>query len=169
MADAIEADTQAIIDAIVATRVAISAPVMAAFLDTRVHEYLAATTEERFAHEVSPDGVAWAPLTETTNIFREAQGFPAEHPINVRTGSLLSWLTEPGFIEDLPTGPSMITPDPATAGDWLGRKLETAQTGARATAARPVIGLTLNDADAIVLLLQEFFLSTTAAMGVHYS
>jgi hypothetical protein len=58
------------------------------------HEQFADEIRSRFANEGDSKTGAWQELSVPTQNIREALGFPREHPINVRTGEMFSFLTD---------------------------------------------------------------------------
>lgn len=122
----------------------LTGPAITSLLHVGVVPMLRADAQERFATEGASDGRKWRPLKDSTIRIRDELGFPAG-PINVRTGTLKSYVTT-------------ALGNTVTAGDysqvtWPGTlpmdrsklkyALATAQNGASSpsTPARPVINL----------------------------
>ena len=76
---------------------AFSAPSLMAWLKGDALDYFQDASAKRFANERSETRV-WAQLRDATNEIRATQGFPREHPINVRTGKLKEHMLETGDV-----------------------------------------------------------------------
>lgn len=123
------------------------------FLDKSVGPWLQRRAKERFANEGDDVVGKWQPLEDITNQMRVADGFPAEHPINRRTGELEAYITGSGWdVMSTPPLAQLTFPGGPEPVGVLGEKVSTAQKGASnpATVARPVVGL--NEADLAFVL-----------------
>lgn len=128
---------------------------IAAFLGAEVDPYIRERARQRFANEGDDVVGQWAPLADATNAFRTAQGFPAAHPINKRTGELEAYIVSaPNQITISTFGTTLVSPRP-TSNKWLQEKLRTAQMGKDRprTPARPVLGLNEKDLLAVTTKL----------------
>jgi hypothetical protein len=135
-------------DAVIQALLLRASPVgLSAFLSTIVDPFLRNRIEQRFDNEGDDMSGSWDPLAVATQQIRASYGFPPDHPINVRTGKLKSFLVGTnsdvkanGFGATLQHPPPIA--DPITA-----KKLATAQAGSPSpsTPARPVIGVNEND------------------------
>jgi hypothetical protein len=118
----------------------------------------------RFENEGDDAAGKWADLAAATGAFRSRQGFPAFHPINVRTGRL-KWFTLLTFrLRSEATGAILSIPGD---GDPLSiKKLRMAQRGGVspkakrgggvAIPARPVVALSGVDQRLLFASLKEF-------------
>lgn len=106
----------------------------------------------------------WAPLRPVTEWIRVFEGFPAAHPINVRTGNLRGWLTtNDGFTNEYGYGAKLTWPTPPPAGE-LASKYKTAQVGGkvkvgnnyRTVVPRPVVGADQTDLQFLLSGLQSW-------------
>ncbi len=147
-----------------------------------MHDEAAPWLQERLEHRFGEEGDdasgAWDDLSLTTRRIRHEEGFPAAHPINVRTGSLRRWLV--GAEEKVVPrgssgdGASMTFPGDDPPDTQTKKKLKVAQRGeahnamfaGAYTPARPV--LAVNEVDLEVLLLSYadwFYEYMSAHMG----
>jgi hypothetical protein len=126
------------------------------FFGMQAIPYFQKRTDSRFNSE-SWSGGKWAELTPMTQRFREYQGFPPEHPINVRTGELRDWLGTDEGDRRRTGGMAELTWPGSSPSSLTEMKLETAQTGARARTARPVVEVTEVDAAFLLGTLEGYF------------
>lgn len=136
---------------------ALSPVALATFLSGPVEEYLMGRIEQRFADEGDDVVGGWQPLHASTNEIREALGYSPEHPINVRTGEMLEFLTAGGDTQVEPYGASVRIPRDEPVGE-LQQKLEHAQVGGTQegyspTVPRPVMGMNLADLEVMLIEL----------------
>lgn len=143
---------------LMATLEAVDPAHMLLFMGGMVQPYIEARIAGRFSNEGDDVSGKWAPLSDTTRHIRETEGYPGEHPINVRTGAMREWLLSapPDFTA---TGfeASMAFPggDPSQS---ILDKLETAQMGREtpATQPRPVLGLGPADLAFVLQAMSEW-------------
>jgi len=120
---------------------------LSVFLNTMVDPYIRNRIDQRFGSEGDDVSGAWHPLEQATQQIRAAYGYPPDHPINVRTGKMRSFLVHTQS-DVQPNGMGATLTHPPLTGDPITlKKIKTAQTGSSspATPARPVIGLNQND------------------------
>ena len=139
---------------------------LAAFMAGTIGPYLQERARLRFAKEGDDVSGPWAPLSATTQAFRESGGFPPDHPINHRTGRLEYYITgTPAGATPTSSGGAMLTfPGTPPTGETA-RKVATAQYG-RAnprTPARPVLGINEGDVAFTTMALHHYI--ETAAQG----
>lgn len=136
-----------------------SPPAMTAFMQAGVVPYIQGRIAKRFAGEGDDVVGKWHPLKQETEIIRQTHGFPAAHPINVRTGQMRGLLTG-SFGRVVSTGgmTELEYPSNANMTGQLQRKLMTAQMGSQfpPTPARPVLGFNMNDNIALTALLAGY-------------
>lgn len=118
------------------------------FQESEVWPWLRERTAERFAIE----GAGWAQLTKATQTYRRKQGFPPAHPINVRTGALRDFALTHNVDEQV--GGVTLTQPQRGGKRETQTKFKHAQQGGisdrgRAYPARPVVDLTIGDANVI--------------------
>lgn len=117
------------------------------FMEDHVDPYLRRRIANRFLAEGDDVSGHWHPLTRATELIRARQGFPPQHPINVRTRQMKDFLiSTPSQVRS--SGPEVIlTHPPPIASGEINRKIATAQGGKAnpPTPARPVIGVNEND------------------------
>jgi len=131
---------------------------MYAFMHGAVQPWLVERAEQRFAGEGDDAVGKWAPLMQSTIMYRESAGFGGPRPINKRTGELEAYITGGGADVTSLNGASVLTfPDPKTKMSYgLNKKVETAQVGRSknpSTVKRPVLGLGEKDLAAIMTRL----------------
>ncbi len=134
---------------------AFSNEAIGAWLVAGVDPILRRRTEERFKSEGDDISGKWQSLTPYTVSDRESHGCSGEHPINVRTGEMKRHL-----LDDKPRialhslGATMWSPGPPSGGD-VAKKVKVAQQGdpASNTPARPVLGVGVEDLEAVLLSL----------------
>lgn len=120
---------------------------LADFLSDRVDGFLRARIAQRFSGEGDDVSGAWHPLTVATSMIRASQGFPPDHPINVRTGDMRSFLVNSASdVKEHSLGATLKHPPPTT-NKFINEKIRTAQQGKSRprTPPRPVIGVNEND------------------------
>lgn len=142
-----------------------SSVAMAAFLGTTVGPWLQQRAKDRFQNEGDDVSGKWKGLETSTQEIRRNGPWnvgPA-HPINVRTHEMENYVT--GSAGDaIPLGPiaQLTFPDTRRGGGAeLGKKMKTAQKGAKQrgmkpTPARPVIGLGVQDLTFTLAALQFY-------------
>lgn len=125
----------------------LSPPGLASFLDMIVDPFIRERINQRFAMEGDDVSGAWHPLSAATQHIRASYGFPAAHPINVRTGELRDWLVNTPSDIKVSGFTAEANHPPPTTDSVMNTKLVTAQSGKAhpKTPARPVIGLDEND------------------------
>ncbi len=120
---------------------------LSAFLHTIVDPWVRNRIDQRFANEGDEMSGDWHPLAVSTQQIRASYGYPPDHPINVRTGKMRSFLV--GTNSDVkPNGfGATLQHPPPTADPITAKKIATAQSGSSfpPTPARPVVGLDEND------------------------
>lgn len=120
---------------------------LATFLTTVVDPFIRNRIQQRFASEGDDVSGAWHPLAVATQQIRASYGFPSDHPINVRTGKLASYLIGTrGDVKQTGVGAALQHPPPG-ADAIMAKKIKTAQSGSSSpsTPPRPVIGVNEND------------------------
>jgi hypothetical protein len=136
---------------------ATSPEALAIFMGASIDPYIRGRASARFAQEGDDVTGRWEPLSPATVRIREEKGFGGEHPINRRTGDLEEYITgERSLIAPIAGGASMIAPGRKASGE-LQHKMEVAQTGVDAHAARPVVGMNEQDLAAVLLLVSGYF------------
>jgi hypothetical protein len=131
------------------------------FLRGPGHQALVNRLEERFTREGDDASGKWAELMDTTGLFRMAQGFPPKHPINRRTGEMFNYLQTSVDVSAFGDMGAVLQMPGTVPGGELGKKIKTAQKGAkgkggfRDTPARPVLALSITDATMLVAYLTQ--------------
>lgn len=131
---------------------------MALWLVAGVDPILRHRTAERFADEGDDISGKWQSLKPYTVDERKRTGFPGEHPINVRTGSLKKHLLEsPPRVATHTLGATMWSPGGDGGGDTA-NKVKIAQQGGKTpegwpVPARPVLGVGPMDLEVVLLSL----------------
>lgn len=149
---------------------AVSGPSLATWLAGPVDGYFKDEIIDRFAFEGDDKSGQWAPLSDTTNRIREALGFPADDPINERTGELLEFVVQSReymagddwAMMELPGDPDSFA---------LEQKLTHAQLGASdnplfpgsTTPPRPVLAVDPMDMEILLRMLQMHVMESVAA------
>lgn len=118
------------------------------FLRTSVEPFIRHRTEQRFAEEGDEASRKWRELRVATQNIRETEGYPPDHPINVRSGDLLEFVTGSGLANPTTLGAELQFPSHEASGSLL-EKFKTAQQGNvkqvtrgfQPTPARPVLVL----------------------------
>jgi hypothetical protein len=155
--------------------VAVSGPSLAGFLDDKAANWLHEEIGLRFAYEGDRKSGDWPRLQESTNQIREALGFPADTPINIRTGDLEEFVTTAHDVTQGPMSASMDlpgdVPDPV-----LAKKLRTAQQGASSgenpfpgtgpTPPRPVLAVDETDMVELLARLEAHIVTQVIGMTV---
>src|SRR5213079_679979 len=67
---------------------------MQMWADSYVDPWLQMRAASRFAQEGDSASGKWKPLSGFTQEWRDLQGYPPEHPINLRSGAFEHFLTE---------------------------------------------------------------------------
>lgn len=138
--------------------------------ETMVDPWLQKRAEYRFGNEGDAASGKWKPLTAFTNEWRDLQGYPVEHPINVRSGALENWLT--GVADGTFLGSSSMSGTYYWPGvhlpydDFITAKLEVAQVGSppgrnklfpnTTTPPRPVVAIDSTDVLALLTSFHDF-------------
>lgn len=138
----------------------LSGPLFYAYM-AHLGEYVQGRTRDRFSSEGDDVTGKWHPLSSATQHWRVTQGFPADHPINRRTGQLEAYLTQGTYsVTPNALGATMTYPGTPAKG-WTKEKLKTAQQGKQspATPARPVLGL--NERDLLYVMTTLAFMIQT--------
>lgn len=128
---------------------------IAAWLMVGLDPLLRRRTAERFDSEGDDISGKWQSLQPFTVSDRQAHGFPGEHPINVRTGSMKKHLLDdPPRVAIHTLGATMWSPG-GDGGPKTAKKVKTAQEGdpATNTPARPVLGVGVVDLEAALISL----------------
>jgi Phage virion morphogenesis family len=132
-------------------------------------QHLQSRAKARFASEGDDITGPWAPLSPYTQAIRESEGYPPSHPINVRTGELLNFITNsPADLDITAEGVALNYPSRSMTPD-MASKIATAQgggsldnrsklAGTSIVPARPVIGVNEADAEFILISLSEHLL-----------
>lgn len=136
------------------------------FMQASIGPYLRQRARNRFANEGDDASGPWAPLADTTRVFRESMGYAPDHPINVRTHALEQYITgaQVGVSPTSTEGAILTFPENPPTGETE-RKLKTAQYGKYApkTVPRPVIAVNEVDVAFATTALQDYIVS--AARG----
>lgn len=100
----------------------------------------------RFGAEGDDASGRWTPLRKATENFRTRQGFPAAHPINVRTLQMFDFITNaPGGMTGGAGYSSLNWPGARGRVRQIDEKIRTAQGLTPGVVARPVLGLSQRD------------------------
>jgi hypothetical protein len=144
----IEADTDEADAVLAALELRLSSAGLGMFLESVVDPWIRQRISARFASEGDDMSGKWHPLAVATQQIRAYYGHPPDHPINVRSGDLRSFLiSEDSDIKMWGGGASLIHPPQGSASPMMAKKIATAQGGSSfpPTPARPVIGVDEND------------------------
>lgn len=142
---------------------AVSGPSLAVFLKGPVNQYLHEQIGLRFAYEGDKASGNWDPLSDATNSIRQTLGYPPVSPINVRTGEMEAWLTDPDSMDFTYGAWAAMLHIPGGAPTPLHeKKLDTAQKGSTSnpipefgpTPPRPVLAVDASDMATILEGLQ---------------
>lgn len=129
------------------------------FLRNTVEPFLVRRIENRFRREGDDVTGRWHPLSVATEAFRRRAGFPAAHPINVRTTQMRDYLENSSATIN-PVGGDMSLVYPGQSPNALTeKKIRVAQRGQRrrpVTPPRPVLGMNRNDLQYITSELTEY-------------
>lgn len=134
---------------------------LAEWLQFFAEPYLKSRIAGRFASEGDDASGKWAALHAATQGFRARDGYPPDHPINVRTGRLRDFAINTHTIQATPGGVTLTKP--ALGADWLTElKLTHAQRGGttrrgNAFPARPVAVVSTTDSMALRFNLMGWF------------
>lgn len=136
---------------------------LAAFLQTIVDPFIRNRIEGRFNSEGDDVSGAWHPLEQATQQIRAAYGYPPDHPINMRTGKMRTFLTTTQSDVKMTGMGAELTHPPLTADAVMNKKIATAQMGSPSpsTPARPVVGLNDND---LLFITSELVVYITEGM-----
>jgi hypothetical protein len=136
--------------------IALSPKGLATFLQGEVDPYLRGRAEQRFSTEGDDVVGQWAPLKPATQNIRAELGYGPDHPINVRTGELMDYITQGNAATQMfPWGAGITLPGQPASGELL-EKMIRAQAGDERTVPRPVLGMNENDLIAVLLLLARY-------------
>lgn len=120
---------------------------MMGWLAGAVNPFIRQRAQQRFDSEGDDASGRWTPLEESTHRWREFMGVPPDHPINVRTGEMESYITQ-SMAAIMPEAGGVILRYPGKPpSSRLGEKVKTAQMGKPkpSTPARPVLALGMKD------------------------
>jgi len=134
---------------------AVSPTALALFLGVAVDSYIRGRASDRFAQEGDDVTGPWKQLRPATIGYREFEGYPGPHPINVRSGELEEFITgNDGLVVTTQKGAYYKLPGNRPNGE-LGKKFETAQKGRKKphTLPRPVLGMNQTDLGAVLTML----------------
>lgn len=112
------------------------------FLTGRAEPYLKQRATARFRRQGDDRTGRWKPLAESTKRKREAEGFPASRPINIRTGELHDYITKGPSLHGAGAGQAyLVLPGPGADEEQM--KAVMAQRGSSdgRTPARPVLAI----------------------------
>jgi hypothetical protein len=131
---------------------------LAKFMTRTVGPYLQERARLRFRNEGDDVSGKWAPLSQTTNAFRESSGFPPDHPINQRTHRLEQYITGTRAGVAPTTDGAQLTFPAVPPDGVMAKKVATAQYGKAKprTPARPVLGINETDIAFVRLSLEEY-------------
>jgi hypothetical protein len=101
---------------------------LAALMRADVYREMKDRVSDRFNAEGDTTVGAWAPLSEATENIREDLGFPRDHPINERTGSLRHFVETSHVVGPMATGAELAMPGPFTS-QLIETKFRRAQQG----------------------------------------
>jgi phage gpG-like protein len=169
----VDVDMASVQSVINAVNLSLGGGMLRGFMEHQVHPYLQEQIIDRFAYNGGRDST-WAPLKESTKRIRHAMGQYDDWAINDRTGEMMEHLVGS---REITTGLS--TAQIAVPGDQgdevMAKKLRTAQHGASEwndgfgafvdTPARPVLVMTSEDRQAIMVMLQVYIMNSVA--GIH--
>lgn len=129
------------------------------FLLNTVVPFLRTRAQNRFASEGDAASGKWHPLTKASEGFRTAAGWPAAHPINVRTGQMKgSVLADSGRVS-FGGGTATLNWPGTNRGGLLEKKIRTAQQGDARTTARPILAVDADDDIFIIAHLTSYLLA----------
>lgn len=129
---------------------------LAVFMAEVVDPYMHQRIRERFDSEGDDASGKWAALRAATQAYRAQQGYGAEHPINVRTGELRSFMEDtPGRAVPDPAGANLFLPGRGASTE-VAKKLRTAQGAKQGVVARPVLAMNETDTLAVVSELEAY-------------
>jgi hypothetical protein len=163
------ASTQSVINAV---NTSLGGGMLRSFMEHQVHPYFQDQIVDRFAYNGGRDST-WAPLKESTKRIRHAMGQYDDWAINERTGEMLEHLVG---TREVNAGLSEATLSiPGDQGDEvMTKKIRTAQHGASEwndgfgafvdTPARPVLVVTAEDRQAVMIMLQVHIMNAVAGM-----
>lgn len=140
------------------TRLRLSAAPLAGWMNSFVDPFLKTRTAMNFASESAPKGDPWAPLAPSTIQRRLDEGYAAG-PIQYRTGEMYDYFTtNRSDVTAMVSGVKLTYPSEAKPPGKLKYKIGSAQSGNMRTGAppRPVLGMTLQDGEAIMMGLFEY-------------
>jgi len=122
-----------------------------------LHDHLVTRAASRFSSEGDDASGPWAPLTPGTEAIRARRGFPAAHPINIRTHDLQRFiLGSTGNVVGAGAWQFQWPDDPPSG--TLVDKMQTAQMGRvnPNTVPRPVVAIGAHDYNEILDSLSAF-------------
>jgi hypothetical protein len=116
------------------------------FMQNTVVPWLKIRAAKRFTSEGDDASGKWTPLKKATEGFRTRQGFPAAHPINVRTLQMFDFITSANGSMTGGSGyASLNWPGSSGRAKKIDEKIRTAQGLKPGVVARPVLGLSQRD------------------------
>lgn len=136
---------------------------LAGFLLSTVEPIVKHETADNFVGEHDPKGNPWAPLSPVTIADRIARGY-AEGPIQYRSGEMYGFFNAAkGNINATQIGTALTWPGKPPTDEKLFWKVASAQGGNSVSGAppRPVLGLSLQDGEKIMMGLFEYVVGTS--------
>lgn len=132
------------------------------WMDVTADPYIKRQIAQRFSAEGGGAAGQWAELADATVASREAQGYPGEHPILIRTGEMEKYLeTQPGNITAMGSDIILDVPGEIPSGK-LGTRIAVHQLGSakNSTPARPFLAIDDGDAETLVMSLSDHLMET---------
>lgn len=125
------------------------------FLRWTVRPFLLTRIATRFATEGDDASGKWVQLAHNTGLIRARKGYPAYHPINIRTAGMIAHLMTSYRV----TGSTLTLPG-TLGGATLAKKIATAQigggTGKTPAPPRPVLAVNDQDSHFVIRSFQKF-------------
>jgi hypothetical protein len=142
-------------------QVRLSASGLQDFMENTMVPFLQMRADRRFAIEGDEVSGRWLPLKRATTLMRLRQGYPPQHPINVRSGQMKTWITSADGNVRAQHGMADLTWPGNPPGGTMLKKIQTAQMGQAypSTAPRPVIGVGDDDNIFALAQLTQYLLS----------
>lgn len=140
------------------------------YMRADIYQAMRERVEDRFDGEGDSTVGIWAPLSEATENIREALGFPPDHPINVRTGSLKRFVETSHLATPMATGAELAMPGPFSS-ELIETKFRRAQQGKarggskeakRKITPRPVLAIGQAEYDIVNMRIKHFVDRTLA-------
>lgn len=161
---AIQVEEDQVLEMLFRLEVATSQVGIASWATTEIDPWLQMRAADRFDREGDAASGAWVPLSSFTSEWRDEGGFPAEHPINVRTGALRDYITHEAegdwFTRGLNAGQYVWPGAALPYTNHITAKLKTAQLGVprgenpkfpnSSTPRRPVVAVDATDMRALL-------------------